>query len=112
MKPDEAKIAQLKAIPGLAGHVLVGPNGEILSHDAPNAEDLGALVAICRGNCSTVEKELASPPVHLMAFHRGHSERFFVLPLEKNSLGFFQKKEAVGAHLLAGVTEWKDSIET
>lgn len=111
MKPAEDKLLQLKAIPGLAGHVLAGPNGEILSHDAPNPEALGALVAICRWGCSVVERELASAPVHYMAFHRGHSERFFVLPLEKDSLGFFQKKETVGAELLAQVTEWKDSIE-
>ncbi len=111
MNPHEDKIAQLKSIPGLAGHVLVGPNGEILSHDAPNAEYLGALVAICRGGCAVVERELASSPAHFLAFHRGHSERFYVLPMGKNSLGFFQKKEAVGAELLAGVAAWQDSLD-
>lgn len=111
MKPAEDKIAQLKSTPGLAGHVLVGLNGEILSHDALNAEALGALIAICRWGCPVIEKEMASPPVNYLAFHRGHSERFFVLPLEKNSLGFFQKKEAVGAELIARVTAWKDSLE-
>lgn len=112
MRPAEEKIAELKSIAGLAGHILVGPNGEILSHDAPDAEALGALVAICRGGCSVVEKELASSPVQFLAFHRGHSERFFVQPLERDSLGFFQKKEAVGAELLARVAAWKDSLET
>lgn len=111
MKPAENKIAKLKSISGLAGHVLVGPSGEILSHDATNAEALAALVSICRGDCPAVEKELMSSPIRFLAFHRGQSERFFIMPMGMNSLGFFQKKDVVGAELLAQVTEWKDSLD-
>ncbi|MBL0311726.1 MAG: roadblock/LC7 domain-containing protein [Holophagaceae bacterium] len=110
MRLNADKLAQLKSIPGLAGHVLVGPSGELLSHDAPNAESLAALVAICRQSSPAAERELMSSPVHSLAFHRGHNERFFIMPLGKDSIGFFQKKEAVGVELLAQVTEWMDSL--
>lgn len=111
MKPTAEQLAQLKAMPGLVGHVLVGANGEILAHDAINAELLAPLVAICRQSSAVAERELLSSPLRSMAFHRGHHERFFILPLGGNSLGFFQKKEAVGAELLAQITGWMDGLE-
>lgn len=111
MNPTAEQLSRLKAIPGLLGHVLVGANGEILAHDALNAEALAPLVAICRQSSAAAARELLSAPVRSMAFHRGHNERFFILPLGGNSLGFFQKKEAVSTELLAQITAWMDALE-
>lgn len=111
MRPIDTRITQLKTIPGFGSHVLVGHDGEFVSHDALNSEALGALVSLCSEVCPHLGKDLMASSVHHLAFHRGSSERFYVMPVGGHCLGFFQTRGSVSHELLAKVDAWKESFE-
>ncbi|MBI4911259.1 MAG: roadblock/LC7 domain-containing protein [Acidobacteria bacterium] len=108
--PDPIQLAHFSEIPGVGRHVLVGPQGQVLSHDAEDTEGLAALVAVCAACGRAIGAELGSPDLNHALFQRRAGERFLVVPLGGSALGFFQKKDAIGSELLARVAAWKETL--
>ncbi len=100
---------QLAAIPGAAGHVIVGPQGELLAHAAPDAEALAALLALAAQACRALGAELGSSGFHHLVLHRAAHGKLFLVPLGACTLGLLQKPNAIAAEVLARVLALKEA---
>ena len=109
MKNLEAFADQLAATAGTAGHLIVGPQGEILSHTVPNAEALAAFVSLCGQSCALLKTEITSTGFSHLVFHRTSNEKFLVVPMGNHIVGLFQQPHAMTSDVLTRVLAQRDA---
>lgn len=90
----EDYINGIQQIPGVEGYVLVRQDGQIEAQNAPNAENLSAMIVMSGVSCENLRGEIGSSQLKFLVVARKSKEKLLIFPLENYYLGVLQKADA------------------